>query len=55
VDTKELEALNILDYSPVDENGGMPRPPFLTQKDSQLKSLPNVILTCFYIIMGYFV
>jgi hypothetical protein len=28
VDTKELEALNLLHYSPVDENGGMLGPPF---------------------------
>jgi hypothetical protein len=26
VDTKELEALNLLHYSPVDENGGVPPP-----------------------------
>ena len=28
MDTKELEALNLLHYSPVDENGGMLGPPF---------------------------
>jgi hypothetical protein len=28
VDTKELEALKLLHYSPVDENGGMLGPPF---------------------------
>ena len=28
VDTKELEALNLLHYSPVDENGGVLGPPF---------------------------
>ena len=28
VDTKELEALNLLHFSPVDENGGVLGPPF---------------------------
>ena len=28
MDTKELEALNLLHYSPVDENGGVLGPPF---------------------------
>ena len=28
VDTKELDALNLLNYSPVDENGGVLGPPF---------------------------
>ena len=28
VDTKELEALNLHHYSPVDENGGVFGPPF---------------------------
>ena len=28
VDTKELEALNLFHYSPVDENGGVLSPPF---------------------------
>jgi hypothetical protein len=28
VDTKELEALNLLHYSPVDENGTVLGPPF---------------------------
>jgi hypothetical protein len=28
MDTKELEALNLLHYSPVDENGGVLSPPF---------------------------
>ena len=29
MDTKELEALNLLHYSPVNENGGVLGPPFL--------------------------
>jgi hypothetical protein len=28
VDTKELEALNLLHYSPIDENGGVLGTPF---------------------------
>ena len=28
VDTKELEALNLLHYGPVNENGGVLSPPF---------------------------
>ena len=28
LDTKELEALNLLHYSPIDENGGVLGPPF---------------------------
>ena len=28
MDTKDLEALNLLHYSPVDENGGVLGPPF---------------------------
>ena len=28
MDTKELEALNLFHYNPIDENGGVLRPPF---------------------------
>ena len=41
MDTKELEALNLLHYSPVDENGGVLSPPFPAVHD-QLLCLDHV-------------
>jgi hypothetical protein len=34
VETKELEALNLLHYSPIDENGGVFCPPFPVESES---------------------
>ena len=41
MDTKELEALNLLHYSPIDENGGVLGPSFL--------AVPNHLLSLGYV------
>jgi hypothetical protein len=44
VDSKELEALNLLHYSPIDENGGVLGPPF-SVVDNHLQ-FSSVLLKC---------